>query len=161
MRIPVTKVGPSARYFEDFAPGDEFLTQGRTIGDADNTIWTMFSGDMNPMHVDNEYAREFGMFGGRFPAGLMVVAVASGLQERMGLFQGTGLAMISQSIDYHTAVLLGDTIRVRMVVTECVPSRSKPAGKVTFRYEILRQDDAVCVSGDTTYYLVAHGTTSD
>ena len=147
-------LGPSAKYFEDFEVGDEFLTQGRTIGEADNTIWSMFSGDMNPMHVDDEYARANGLFGGRFPAGLMVVAVASGLQERLGLFTGTGLAMINQSIDYHQAVLLGDTIKERMIVQECIPSRSRPAGRVTFRYEITRQDDTVCVSGLVTYYLL-------
>jgi acyl dehydratase len=147
-------LGPSAKYFEDFAAGDEFVTQGRTIGEADNTIWTMFSGDMNPMHVDDEYARENGLFGGRFPAGMMVVAVASGLQERLGLFTGTGLAMISQTIDYHKAVLLNDTIRERMIVEECVPSTSRPAGRVTFRYEIIRQNDDICVSGLVTYYLL-------
>lgn len=150
-------LGPSAKYFEDFAVGDEFLTQGRTIGEADNTFWTMFSGDMNPMHVDDEYAREHGLFGGRFPAGLMVVAVASGLQERLGLFTGTGLAMLNQSIDYHKAVLLNDTIRERMIVDEVVASKSKPAGRVTFRYEIIRQDDEICVSGRVTYYLLGRG----
>jgi acyl dehydratase len=150
----VATLGPSAKYFEDFAPGDEFLTQGRTIGAADNTIWTMFSGDMNPMHVDDEYAREHGLFGGVFPAGLMVVAVASGLQERLGLFNGTGLAMLNQSIDYHKAVLLNDTIRERMTVEECVKSKSRAAGRVTFRYEIIRQNDDVCVSGNVTYYLL-------
>ncbi|MCU1557821.1 MAG: uncharacterized protein JWN09_1816 [Microbacteriaceae bacterium] len=147
-------LGPSARYFEEFAPGDEFLTQGRTIGEADNTIWTMFSGDMNPMHVDDEYAREHGLFGGRFPAGLAVVAIASGLQERLGLFNGTGLAMLNQTIDYHKAVLLNDTIRERMIVEECVPSKSRPAGRVTFRYEIIRRNDEVCISGHVTYYLL-------
>jgi acyl dehydratase len=83
----------------------------------------------------------------------MVVAVASGLQERLGLFTGTGLAMINQTIDYHQAVLLGDTIHERMTVQECMPSRSKPAGRVTFRYEIIRQNDEICVSGTVTYYL--------
>lgn len=130
------------------------MTQGRTIGAADNTIWTMFSGDMNPMHVDAEYARATGLFGGVFPAGLMVVGVASGLQERMGLFNGTGLAMLSQSIDYHKAVLLGDTIRERMIVQECVPSKTRAAGRVVFRYEIIRQTDEVCISGLVTFYLL-------
>ena len=151
----MTEVGPSARYFEDFSPGDQFDTQGRTISDVENTMWTMFTGDMNPMHVDNEYARENGLFGGRFPAGLSVVAVASGLTERLGLFAGTGLAMTGQSIQYHQAVLIGDTIRVRLTARECTPSRSKPAGRVVFDYEILKQDDMVCISGDCTYFLAS------
>lgn len=147
-------LGPAAKYFEEFTPGDVFLTQGRTIGETDNTIWSMFSGDMNPMHVDDEYARAHGLFGGRFPTGLMIVAVASGLQERLGLFTGTGLAMLGQTIDYHQAVLIGDTIHERMIVTECSASKSRAAGRVTFRYEILRQDETLCISGLVTYYLL-------
>ncbi len=150
-------LGPSAKYFDDFAPGDVFVTQGRTIGETDLTLWTMYTGDMNPMHVDDVYARENGLFGGRFPAGLMIVAVAAGLQERLGLFNGTGLAMTGQTIDYHQAVLLGDTIHQRMTVRECVPSRSRPAGRVLFDYEILKQDETVCVSGTVGFYLLGRG----
>jgi acyl dehydratase len=146
-------LGPSAKHFEDFAPGDVFVTQGRTVGEADLALWTMYTGDMNPMHVDDVYARENGLFGGRFPAGLMIVAIASGLQERLGLFTGTGLAMTEQTIKYHQAALLGDTIHERMTVRECVPSRSRPAGRVLFDYEILRQDDTVCVSGSVGYFV--------
>lgn len=153
----MAELGPSAKYFEEFAPGDVFLTQGRTIGEADLTFWTMYTGDMNPMHVDDVYAKEHGLFGGRFPAGLMIVAVASGLQERLGLFAGTGLAMTGQTIDYHEAVLLGDTIRQRMTVRECIPSRKRSAGRVLFDYEILRQDDTVCVSGTVGYFVLGRG----
>lgn len=147
-------IGPSAKYFEDFAPGNEFVTQGRTIGEAENAFFTMFSGDMNPMHVDEVHAKEHGLFGGRFPSGMMVVAVAAGLQERMGLFAGTGLAMLGQSMEYHKPVLIGDTIHVRMIVKECVPSKSRPAGRVVFDYQIIRQDGDVCTSGLVTYYVL-------
>jgi acyl dehydratase len=153
----VAELGPSAKYFEEFAPGDVFLTQGRTIGEADLTFWTMYTGDMNPMHVDDVYAKEHGLFGGRFPAGLMIVAVAAGLQERLGLFTGTGLAMTGQTIEYHQAVLLGDTIRERMTVRECIPSRKRAAGRVLFDYEILRQDDTVCVSGTVGFFILGRG----
>jgi acyl dehydratase len=153
----VAELGPAAKYFEQFAPGDVFVTQGRTIGEADLTFWTMYTGDMNPMHVDDVYAREHGLFGGRFPAGLMIVAIASGLQERLGMFAGTGLAMTGQTIEYVQAALLGDTIRERMTVTECIPSRKRPAGRVLFDYEIIRQDDTVCVRGTVGYFVLGRG----
>ena len=150
-------IGPSAKYFEDFSPGDVFTTQGRTVGEADLTFWTMYTGDMNSMHVDDVYAKEYGLFGGRFPAGLMIVAIAAGLQERMGLFNGTGLAMTGQTIEYKQAVLLGDTIHERMIVRECIPSTKRPAGRVLFDYEILRQDDTVCVTGTVGFFLLGRG----
>jgi len=152
--------GPSAKYFDDLTPGDSFVTQGRTISDVDNTLWTMFTGDMNPMHVDDEFAQEFGLFGGRFPAGLMPVAVASGLNERLGMFAGTGLAMTRQTIEYKTPVLIGDTIHVRLTVTDCRPSTRRPAGSVDFQYEIVRQNGDVCVSGEWTIVLRKRDTPS-
>lgn len=149
------KPGPAARFFEDIAVGDVFETQGRTISDVENTTWAMFTGDMNPMHVDDVFAREHGLFGGRFPAGLAIVAIASGLVERLGLFSGTGLAMTDQSISYHAPVLIGDTVRVRLSAVERTPSHSRPAGRVRFAYEILASDDRRCISGEMTYLLAS------
>ena len=76
-------IGPAARFFEDFSEGDEFVTQGRTLTETDLMSWAMFTGDMNSMHVDEDFASEYGLFGGRFPPGLMAVAIASGLWERL------------------------------------------------------------------------------
>lgn len=157
----MTAYGPTALLWENYAIGDNFTTQGRTIGEAENTFWTMFSGDMNPMHVDDEYAQKFGLFGGRFPAGLMIVAVASGLMERMGLFTGTGLAMTGQSVNYHKAVLINDTVHVQMIVKDLAPSKRKPAGRVTFDYEIINQHDDVCASGEITYFIRSHTVNTD
>ena len=146
--MPSIPVGPAARHFEDFAVGDEFTTQGRTITDVEGTHWAMFTGDMNPMHVDSDFAREHGLFGGRFPPGLMVVAIASGLNERMGLFTGTGLAMLDQSIRYRKAVVPGDTVHVRLTVWSLVPHSRRAAGIVEFGYEIVTADGVVCIEGE-------------
>lgn len=93
--------GPAARYFDDLSPGEVFETHGRTVPDVEDTLWAMYTGDMNPMHVDDDFAKEHGLSGGRFPAGLAIVAIASGLTERLGLFSGTGLAMTGQTIESH------------------------------------------------------------
>jgi acyl dehydratase len=52
---PLPPVGPNAKYFEDFRIGDSFKTQGRTFTAADGLFWSMYSGDMNPMHVDDDF----------------------------------------------------------------------------------------------------------
>ena len=77
-------VGPSARYFEDFKLGERIVSQGRTITQADGLLWAMYTGDMNPMHVDHEFAAKHALYGGAFPPGLMAVAIAQGLKERLG-----------------------------------------------------------------------------
>jgi acyl dehydratase len=151
----VTTTGPAARFFEDFAVGDRFVTQGRTIGETELTVWAMFSGDMNPMHVDEEHARAHGLFGGRFPPGLAAIGIASGLVERLGLFAGTGLAILSQTIVYRTPVLVGDTIRVELEVGETKPHHRRPAGIVTFAYRVVRQDGTVCIDGDWVWFIAS------
>lgn len=142
------EVGPAARWFEDFAVGDRLRTQGRTVSDTDRVVWAMFTGDMNPMHVDEEFARAHGLFGAAFPPGLMHVALASGLQERLGLFTGTGLAMRSQTIVYRSPAVVGDTIHVEMEVKEVRRHSSRPRGTLTFAYTILKQDGTTVLEGD-------------
>jgi len=148
-------VGPAARFFDDLAVGDAFVTQGRTVAEVDGTFWAMFTGDMNPMHVDGPFAREHGLYGGRFPPGLMAVAIASGLNERLGLFVGTGLAMLGQTVRYRTPVLPGDTIRVELVVRDRSPHPRRPAGTVEFGYRIVKDDGSVCVEGEWSILLAS------
>ena len=147
------EVGPNARYFDDLSVGEVFVTQGRTVTKTDGLLWAMFTGDMNPMHVDEEYAKEHGIYGGIFAPGLAAVAIASGLNERLGLFAGTGLAMIDQTIRYRTPVLPGDTIRVRLEVTELAQHPRRHAGTVTVSYIITKGEDVACIEGQFGIFL--------
>jgi 3-hydroxybutyryl-CoA dehydratase len=124
------------------------VTQGRTFTAADGLLWSMYTGDMNPMHVDDEFAREHGYFGGVFPPGLAAVGIASGLNERLGLFAGTGLVMTGQTIRYRTPVLPGDTIRVHLEVRSLTPHPRRPAGTAEFGYRIVKGADTVCIEGE-------------
>ncbi len=153
MQLPPT--GPAARFFDDLSVGERFVTQGRTLTAADGLMWAMYSGDMNPMHVDDEFAREYGIYGGVFPPGLAIVGIASGLNERLGLFVGTGLAMTGQSIRYRRPVLLGDTIRVQLEVRSLTPHPRRPAGTAEFGYEIVKSDGTVCIEGEWGILLAA------
>ena len=52
---------PHARggyYFEDFTVGDSYRhALGRTVTEADNTLFTMLTMNPNPIHFDAEYAK--------------------------------------------------------------------------------------------------------
>jgi len=147
--------GPSARFFEDFRLGDRIVTQGRTVTPADGLFWAMFTGDMNPMHVDEEFASRHGIFGGKFPPGLMSVAIASGLKERLGLTAGTALAMLEQTIRYKSPVLFGDTIHVVLIVNEVEPHPTKPRGTVRFHYEVVKHGGEVASEGEWVMVFAA------
>ena len=140
--------GPTAKFFEDFTVGDTFQTQGRTVTETDLMLWAMFTGDMNPMHVDEDFASQYGLFGSRFPPGLMAVAIASGLKERLGLFAGTGLAMEEHTIRYRSLIRIGDTIHTVLRVKKVEAASEKNSGKVHFHYEIRNGDDEVAIEGE-------------
>jgi len=108
----------------------------------------MFSGDMNPMHVDCEFAAKHGLFGGAFPPGLASIAIASGLMERLGLGAGTALAILEQTIRYKSAMMFGDTIHLGLSVSELKPHPEKPRGTVLFDYQVLKQDQVVAIEGE-------------
>lgn len=143
------------RYFEDFSPGDHWRTQARTITVVDGTLWAMFTGDMNPMHVDDELARSAGLFGGRFPPGLMSVAIGSGLQETLGLTVGTGLAVLEQTVRYRQPVLFGDTIHLELTVERVKRASRGDRGVVFFGYRIVKHDGTVCAEGETRMLVAA------
>jgi acyl dehydratase len=148
----------TGRYFEDFEIGETVRTQGRTITVVDVTLWAMFTGDMSPMHVDEEFARQHSAFGTRFPTGLMVVSIASGLHERLGIFTGTGLAMTEQSIRYRRPAMIGDTVHELLTVLDKSAGPGRQRGRVTFGYEIARQDGTTCVEGELGILLAARTT---
>lgn len=159
MQLPPT--GPAARFFDDLSLGERFVTQGRTLTAADGLMWAMYSGDMNPMHVDGEFAREYGIYGGVFPPGLAIVGIASGLNERLGLFVGTGLAMTGQTIRYRRPVLPGDTIHVELEVKARAPHPRRQAGTVEFGYQIVKADGTVCIDGEWGILLAARSMASE
>lgn len=141
-------VGPYARWFEDFSVGDRIITQGRTVTEVDGSMWSMLTGDLHPLHVDEEAAAAYGLFGARFPAGLLSVALASGLKERLGLFHGTSTAVLEQTVRYRRPVLFGDTIRVEMRVAALEPKPRLGGGVLTLAYEIRKDEDTVCAEGE-------------
>lgn len=154
-------IGPAARFFEDFVIGERIGTQGRTVTAADGLFWAMFSGDMNPMHVDYDFAGKHGLFGGAFPPGLAVIAISSGLVERLGLGAGTALAILEQTIRYKSAVMFGDTVRLELEIKELKPNLEKSRGMVLFAYQILTQDDKVAVEGEWRWLFASRASVSE
>ncbi len=148
MTAPRRPIGESTRWFEDFQPGQLFVTHGRTLRDTDAAIWSMFTGDMHPLHVDEVAASTHGLFGGRFPPGLMGIAIASGLWERLGILHGSGLYIDRLTIDYRSPMLIGTTIRMRAEVAAVRRVEGRERGTVHFTYAIVDAADAVCAEGD-------------
>lgn len=66
-------------YFDDFEVGQTWVTPKRTITDGELTAFAGISGDFNPLHIDEEFAKTT-QFGGRIFHGPGVFAIATGLE---------------------------------------------------------------------------------
>lgn len=75
---------PADWYFEDFAAGQVFRTQGRTITEADLVGFAGWSWDTNPVHTDAVHSAD-GRFGRRIAHGVLGLSVAMGLASRLGI----------------------------------------------------------------------------
>ncbi len=136
-------------YFEEFEIGDEVVTQGRTITEADIVAFAALSGDWTSLHVDAEYAQGT-MFGQRVAHGLLILAVASGLAVRLGFMEDTVIAFRELSWKFSRPVMIGDTVRVRAVVHQRKAMPRLGGGAVVFNVSVLNQRDEVVEHGKWT-----------
>lgn len=145
---------PSVRFFDDLEIGAEWVSEGRTVTEADLLTFATWTGDMHPLHTNAEYARS-SQFGQRIFHGPGALALAFGLEMRIGWKMGSAIAFLGIS-DWSmpAPVLIGDTIHVREEVVEMRLSSSKPdRGIVKTEVEIVNQNGVVCQRGQWTVLL--------
>jgi acyl dehydratase len=137
-------------YFEEFTIGDEVISPGRTITEADIVAFAALTGDWNQIHTDAEYARST-PFGERIAHGLLGLSVASGLAVRLGFMEETVIAFMEVGEwQFRNAVRIGDTIRLRATVQELRPMRRLGGGYVAFKIALLNQRDETVQRGTWT-----------
>lgn len=147
-------VDPAVRFLDDLNVGDRWESRGRTITEADLVTFGTWSGDMHPLHTNEEYARRT-QFGGRIFHGPGALAIAFGLEMGLGWKHGSAIAFLGITDWSLTApVRIGDTINVLEEVIDVRPSRSKPdRGVVATKVQILNQNGVVCQEGVWTVLI--------
>lgn len=117
-------------YFEDFEAGQEFDSTGRTITEADLTMFSMLSGDWNPIHADADFAKTT-RYGERVVHGALGIAIATGMMHQLGIFEKSAVAMTSiQEWQFRAPILIGQTLRLRMKILDKNAGSSPRVGKV-------------------------------
>ena len=137
----------SLRYFDQIETGEEYLTPGVTVTETHVLQFAGLSMDFFELHTNEEYARQT-QFGRRVAHGLLGLALADGLKNRSEL-RVRAIASLGWSWEFTGPIFLGDTIQVRMRVTEKRASRSKPdRGVVTLGLEVVNQRGEVVQKGE-------------
>lgn len=138
---------PRGMYFDEFQPGQTYISAGRTITESDIVAFAGLSGDFNPMHVDAEYSRNT-PFGQRVAHGLLGLSVASGLAVQTGILDGTVLYFREVGEwKFIKPILIGDSVYVEMQVLETKNIRRVGAGMVKIELAVKNQRDEVVQKG--------------
>ena len=133
------------KYFEDFEPGEESMTAGRTVTETDIVNFAGITGDWNELHTNKEHC-ERGPFKQRIAHGALVFSIATGLSVRMGQTPDTVIAFYGlDRLRFVRPTYIGDTIRVRQKVQE-KSERDEKSGIVTMLNEVINQREEVVVS---------------
>lgn len=127
-------------YFDDFEEGRQFFSASRTVTEADVMNFAGLSGDFNPLHTDETFAAATPIKT-RIAHGMLSMAIATGLANQMGIFEGTTLALMQQTIAYKGMVRFGDTIRLVMTVKERKESKNPKRGVITFQVDVMNHKD--------------------
>jgi acyl dehydratase len=146
-------IGQNARYYEDLNEGDTWESPRRTITEADVVMFAALTGDHNPIHTDEEFAKTT-QFGGRILHGPAAFAIATGLESRLGIKEGTAIAFLGMTWDMRAPVKIGDTIRVRERVASKRETKKPGIGIVNFYVEILNQRSEVTQEGEWKVMMI-------
>jgi len=142
------------RFFEEFTPGEEIVTHGRTVTEADVANFAGVTGDINPLHMDEEYARKT-RFGRRVPHGQLIFVLALGLAERViaPLLHESIIAFYGvDKMRFIKPVFVGDTITLKRRVESAEP-RDETSGVITFDDRVMNQDGQLCLRYFPKYLL--------
>ena len=107
-------------YFEDLEVGmaDSF---GKTITEADVVLFAGVSGDINPSHIDEEFAKTTRMKT-RVAHGMLTASLISAvLGTRL---PGPGCLFVSHTSNFRAPVMIGDTVTARATVARLDTKRN-------------------------------------
>ncbi len=101
------------RKFEgDVKPGYKF-EYSKKISEVDVELFGLISGDLNPVHFDEEFASET-KFGGRVVHGMLTTSFVSAAVARL-----PGIVVLLETyFRYRAPVRIGDEVRVEGTVAE-------------------------------------------
>ena len=136
------------QYFEDIRVGDAYVSPGRTVTEADIVAFAGLSGDYNILHTDAEYMRT-SIFGERIAHGLLGLALQSGLAARAMARPFATLAFLGLRWRFKAPIKIGDTIKVRLEVTDKRETSKPDRGIVVIQRSVLNQRGEVVQEGDT------------
>lgn len=131
--------------FEEIGVGSK-ASLSKTITEEDVKLFSTITGDYNPLHLDEEYAKKT-IFKGRVVHGLLSAGLISAvLGTRL---PGPGSIYLSQTLKFTAPVRIGDTVTCEVEVIEKLEEKKLLRLKTTCR----RHDGISVIEGEATLRL--------
>lgn len=138
----------TAYFFEDLHVG-QTATLAKTITDADILMFSAVSMDTNPIHLNEEAARET-RFGGRIAHGMLSAALISAVLGTT--LPGPGAVYLGQTLRFKAPVRPGDTVRATVAITDLNPERKRATLRTTCLVK-----ETVVIEGEASVLVPSRG----
>ena len=117
----MTVISRQAYHFEDLEVGME-ASFAKTVSEADIFAFAEVTGDKNPVHLDADYAAKT-IFKEPIAHGMLTAGYISAV---FGMeLPGPGAIYVSQTLNFHAPVRIGDQVDVTVTVAELIPERQR------------------------------------
>ena len=126
-------------YLEDLEVGMTRHLE-KQVTDRDIEMFAEVSSDHNPVHLDDEYAKQ-SIFHGRIAHGMLTAGLISTVIGT--LLPGPGAIYLGQNLRFKAPVRLGDTVEAEVTVSELDAKRKRASMAA-----VCRVDDTVVLDGD-------------
>ena len=133
-------------FLEDLKPGMSAMF-GKTVTDADIVAFAGVSGDTNPIHLHDGFARTT-RFHQRIAHGMLSGSFISTVIGTK--LPGPGAIYLAQNLKFKAPVRSGDTVQARVTVTEIIADKRRIALKT-----VCTVGDKVVIDGDALIMVPA------
>ncbi|HBY95407.1 MAG: MaoC/PaaZ C-terminal domain-containing protein [Ardenticatenaceae bacterium] len=141
------------KFWDDFHVGDRFSTMGITVTEAHVVTWAGLTMDFYPLHMDKEFAAGT-VFGERIVHGPLTFAMAVGLVGLTGIAKDSVIAWLGvDNMKIPAPVKIGDTVQVRVEVTEKRETKKNDQGFTMMRYDVVNQNDQMVMAFDMKFLM--------
>ncbi len=130
------------RTFNEIGVGDQ-ASMTRTVSLDDIALFSLISGDVNPAHLDAEYAAT-GMFHHIISQGVLTAGLISAVLGTK--LPGPGTIYLAQDLQFRAPVSPGDTITATVTVSSTVPEKHR----VVLDCHCANQDGKEVIRGTAT-----------
>ncbi len=134
-------------------PGDQIDAGQRQVTADMIDAFADMTGDRFEIHMDAEAARRHG-FADRVAHGLLVLSLVDGMKNEAAA-QLNSIASLGWDWRFDAPVLVGDTIKVAITVTDLRPTSDGKRGIVTLEFSVTNQRAETVQSGQNRLMIYA------